>query len=84
MSRSPLDKARTRLKTFGEARLLLLRDRRIGLTDIARALDVSTATVSRVNKGTRRSRKIEREIARRLKLTEAEAFPEWHRRDVQP
>ena len=32
--------------------------------------------VSRVNKGTRRSQTIEREIASQLGLTEAETFPE--------
>ena len=84
MSRSPVDKARERRKTFGEARLALLRERQISLTDIAHSVGTSVSSVSRVNNGQRRSRMIERQIAQRLGLTEAEAFPEWHSRDVQP
>ena len=79
MARSPLDKVRVRPKTLGEARLALLRERGAMLTDIAHALGVGVSSVSRVNKGVRRSQAVEREIARRLGLTEAEAFPEWHR-----
>jgi len=61
---------------------MLLRERQICLTDIARSLGIGVSAVSRVNKGVRRSQTIEREIARRLRLTEEEAFPEWagHRR----
>jgi cyanate lyase len=59
---------------------MLLRERDITLTDIARALSKSLAFVSRVNRGQRRSTTIEREIARRLDLSEQEAFPEWHDR----
>ena len=82
MAQSPVDKARARPRTLGEARLMLLRERRISLGDIARSLGMGISAVSRVNKGTRRSQTIEREIARRLTLTEEEAFPEWagHRR----
>jgi DNA-binding IclR family transcriptional regulator len=73
--------ARTRLRrrTLGEARLALLRERRGSLSDIARALGKTLSAVSRTNAGLRRSRTIEREIARRLRLSEAAAFPEWHR-----
>ena len=63
---------------FGEARLMLLRQREISLSEIARSVGVGLPMVSRVNKGTRRSQTIEREIARRLMLTVGEAFPEWH------
>ena len=82
MAQSPVDKARARPRTLGEARLMLLRERRISLGDIARSLGMGISAVSRVNNGTRRSQTIEREIARRLTLTEEEAFPEWagHRR----
>jgi transcriptional regulator with XRE-family HTH domain len=82
MARSPIDKARERRKSFGEARLLLLRERGVSLTDIAHSLGIGVSSVSRVNRGERRSRATEGEIARRLGLTEAEAFPEWRRRDV--
>ena len=82
MSRSLVDKARERRKTFGEARLALLRERQVSLTDIAHSVGTSLSSVSRVNSGERRSRTIEGEIARRLMLTEAEAFPEWHGGDV--
>ena len=58
--------------------MMLLRERKISLGDIARSLGVDVSSVSRVNKGTRRSRTIEREIARRLILSEEETFPEWH------
>ena len=57
---------------------MLLRERRISLTDIASRVGKSVGAVSRVNRGERRSQTIEREIARRLTLSEAEAFPEWH------
>ena len=74
---SPLDRIRARPRTFGEARLTLLRERRVSLAVIARALGVDISSVSRVNQGTRRSRAIEREIARQLGLSVAQAFPEW-------
>jgi transcriptional regulator with XRE-family HTH domain len=56
---------------------MLLRERRISLTDIARTVGKSLGMVSRVIRGERRSVTIEREVARRLTLTEDEAFPEW-------
>jgi hypothetical protein len=59
---------------------MLLHERRIFLTDIARTVGKSLGAVSRVARGERRSQTIEREIARRLTLTEDEAFPEWARR----
>ena len=61
---------------------MLLHQRGMLLSDIARFLHTGLSAVSRVNKGTRRSQTIEREIARRLTLTAEEAFPEWagHRR----
>ena len=61
---------------------MLLHERGISLSDIARSLNIGLSAVSRVNKGTRRAQTIEREIARRLTLTEGDAFPEWagHRR----
>ena len=74
---SPLDRIRVRRRTFGEARLTLLRERGVSLTEIAHRLGVSLPAVSRVNRAERRSRAVEREIARRLGLTEAQAFPEW-------
>ena len=61
---------------------MLLRGHRLSLSEIARSLGVGLPMVSRVNKGERRSQPIEREIARRLMLTVAQAFPEW--RDDQP
>jgi transcriptional regulator with XRE-family HTH domain len=82
MARSPVDKARERRKSFGEARLSLLRERGVSLTDIAHSVGIGLSAVSRVNRGERRSRAIEREIAQRLGLTEAEAFPEWRRRNA--
>ena len=63
MARSPLDKARSRPKTFGEARFMFLREPRLSLSEIARSLGVGLPMVSRVNKGERRSQPIEREIA---------------------
>jgi hypothetical protein len=57
---------------------MLLQERDVSLTDIARDLAKSLSLVSRVNRGQRRSQTIEREIARRLDLSEREAFPEWH------
>lgn len=74
-----LDEAQARPRTPGEARLALLRDRGICLTSIARDLHRDLSTVSRVNRGQRRSEMIEREIARRLDLSMPDAFPEWHR-----
>ena len=84
MARSPLDKVRVRPKTLGEARLILLRERDTSLTEIARSLGVTLSIVSRVNKGTRRSQMIEREIARRLMLTHQETFPESHGKQWKP
>lgn len=64
---------------------MLLRERDISLADIGRALGRDLSIVSRVNNGQRRSQTIEREIARRLDLSEQEAFPEWHdRRRTHP
>jgi hypothetical protein len=74
-----LDEAQARPRTPGEARLALLRERGICLTNIARDLDRDLSTVSRVNRGQRRSELIEREIAHRLDLSMPDAFPEWHR-----
>jgi transcriptional regulator with XRE-family HTH domain len=59
--------------------LALLRKRGVSLTDIARDLGKDVSSVSRVNLGQRRSVSIEQEIARRLDLSLANAFPEWHR-----
>jgi hypothetical protein len=59
---------------------MLLRERDISLADIGRALRRDLSVVSRVSNGQRRSQTIEREIARRLDLSEQEAFPEWYDR----
>ena len=70
--------AQARPRTLGEARLALLRERGVSLSDIARDLARDLSSVSRVNNGRRRSPAIEGEIARRLRLPLADAFPEWH------
>ena len=57
---------------------MLLREHHVSLSDIASRVGRSLGVISRVNRGERRSHTIEREIARRLTLSEAEAFPEWH------
>jgi hypothetical protein len=75
----PLGKARTRLRTWGETRRALLRERGVSLTDIARTMGKDLSSVSRVIRGERRSQLIEQEIARRLSLSVADAFPEWNR-----
>jgi len=61
-----------------EGWLVLLRQRGVHLSGIARELGKDLSVVSRVNNGHRRSRMIEREIARRLDLPLSEAFPEWY------
>lgn len=76
--RSPLDKAQWRPRTRGEARLALLRERGVSLSDIARGLGKDLSVVSRVNGGQRRSREIEEAIARQLSLSMPDAFPEWY------
>jgi hypothetical protein len=76
--RSPLDKAQWRPRTRGEARLALLRERGVSLSDIARDLGKDLSVVSRVNGGLRRSREIEEAIARQLRLSMPDAFPEWY------
>ena len=81
MPATVLGDAQTRPRTAGEARLTLLRERGVSLTDIARDLGRDLSAVSRVNRGQRRSQAIEREIARRLGLALPDAFPEWHRAD---
>jgi lambda repressor-like predicted transcriptional regulator len=75
---SPLDKAQSQPRTRREARLALLRERGVSLSDIARELDKNLSVVSRVNGGQRRSREIEAAIARALGLSVREAFPEWY------
>ena len=65
-------------RTPGEARRALLRERGVSLSDIARGLERHLSVISRVNNGRRRSRAIEGEIARRLSLPLADAFPEWY------
>jgi transcriptional regulator with XRE-family HTH domain len=77
-SRTPLDKAQSRPRTRGEARRDLLRDRGISLSDVARDLGKNLSVISRVNRGQRRSRTIERAIAERLGLPLTEVFPEWY------
>src|SRR5712691_8978657 len=69
-------------RSLGEARLTLLRERGVSLSEIARDVGKSLPSVSRVNRGTRRARAIEREIARRLGLAVPDVFPEWHSDDV--
>ena len=76
--RTPLDSAQARPRTLGEARRDLLRERGFSLSDIARDLGKSLSVVSRVNRGLRRSRDIEKAIAHALGLSLREAFPEWH------
>ena len=79
-----IDRARTHLRTRGEARLALLRDRGVSLSQIARDLGKDLSAISRVNRGQRRSREIEQEIARRLGLSLHDAFPEWHHEREHP
>jgi len=74
-----LGTAQARPRTHGEARLVLLRERGISLSDIARDLGRNLSVVSRVNRAQRRSQAIERDIARRLDLSLKDAFPEWYR-----
>ena len=81
---SPLDKARSRPRTRGEARRALLRERGVSLSAIARELGKNLSVVSRVNAGLRRSQAIEHAIARRLGLSVSEAFPEWYADDRPP
>lgn len=76
--RTPLDKALSRPRTWGEARRALLRDRGISLSDVARHLGKNLSVVSRVNASERRSKEIERAIAERLGLPLPQAFPEWY------
>ncbi|MDP3767433.1 MAG: hypothetical protein Q8S13_05420 [Dehalococcoidia bacterium] len=66
---------RTR-RTYGESRLALLHQRRGSLAEIARGLHVDLSVVSRVNDGSRTSRRIRAAIAKRLGLSVREAFPE--------
>ena len=56
----------------------------MSLSQIARGLGKSRSSVSRVNRGERRSREIEREIARRLDLFRQDAFLEWYRTLERP
>jgi hypothetical protein len=79
-----IDKARVRPRTRGEARLALLHERRVSLTDIARDVGRDLSTVSRVNRGQRRSKVIEEAIADRLGLSMSDAFPEWHQARALP
>jgi hypothetical protein len=72
-------RAQTRPRTQGEARLVLLRERGISLSDIARDLGRNLSVISRVNRAQRRSRAIEQDIARRLRLSLEDAFPDWYR-----
>jgi lambda repressor-like predicted transcriptional regulator len=78
---TPLDKAQSRPRSRGEARRVLLRERGVTLSDVARALGKDLSVVSRVNGGQRRSREIERVIAQHLGLPVADAFPEWYSAD---
>ena len=75
---TPLDKVQSRPRSRGEARRVLLRERGVTLSTLARALGKNLSVVSRVNSGQRRSREIERAIAQHLGLPLEEAFPEWH------
>jgi hypothetical protein len=79
MTTTALDEAQTRLRTPGEARLTLLREGGVTLANIARDVGRHLSVVCRVNRGQRRSERIEQEIARRLGLSVQDAFPEWHR-----
>ena len=74
-----LGRAQARPRTHGEARLVLLRERGISLSDIAHDLGRTLSAISRVNRAQRRSRAIEQDIARRLGLALEDAFPEWYR-----
>ena len=78
ISNTALGAAQATPRSLGEARLALLRGRGESLSGIARDLGRDLSAVSRVNRAQRRSRTIEEEIARRLGLAAAEAFPEWH------
>jgi lambda repressor-like predicted transcriptional regulator len=81
---TPLDKAQSRPRSRGEARRVLLRERGVSLSDIARALRKDLSVVSRVNGSQRRSREIEQAIAQQLGLPIEQAFPEWHMADPRP
>jgi lambda repressor-like predicted transcriptional regulator len=74
-----LGRAQAQPRTHGEARLVLLRERGISLSDVARDLGRTVSVVSRVNRAQRRSQAIEQDIARRLGLSLEDAFPERYR-----
>ncbi len=73
---SPLDKARSR--SYPEARVALLRERGVTLSQIATALGFDRSWVSHVNAGRYRSPRlrVERAIAKACGLSLREAFPE--------
>lgn len=73
-----LERIQAQPRTLAEARITLLRARGASLTQIARDLGVDLSYVSRVNRGRRRSSKIEQAIAEQLGLRLPDAFPEWH------
>jgi lambda repressor-like predicted transcriptional regulator len=75
--RTALAKVRARPRKWAEARAILLKERGVSLAKVARALGKDLSSVSRVNRGQRRSQGIEAAIARRLGLSVEEAFPEW-------
>ena len=59
-------------------RKALLRARGVQLKDFAAELGVSKSHVTRVVAGERRSPRLERAIAKRLRMPLREAFPEWY------
>lgn len=75
---TPLDKARMEPRTLGEARRRLLLDRGHTLSALAKRFGRDLSLVSRVVSGKKRSRPIERKIARALGLPVEAAFPEQH------
>ena len=79
MSRDPLTVVRVRRRTYGEARVVLLRERGSSLSAIARSLGLDLSFVSRVNGGSRHSRDVQEKIAFRLGLRLRDAFPEVRR-----
>ncbi len=59
-------------------RKALLKARRLKLTVLAARWGVTKGHISRVISGERRSPRLERAIARALRLPLEQAFPEWH------
>jgi len=76
--RTLLDKALRSPRSLGEARMIVIRERFGTVSAAARRLEADIGLLSKVIRSKKRSRPLERRLARALRMRLLDLFPEWY------